>query len=333
MPSVSLHDIQRLCKWSTVTLGALCLVMVAAAFVHPGDALYARVIRNEQKQMPWRVFEMDEVDKGVSVLQDTNIVFHLPLSMTETPREVLLGHRGKEVRYWGYCFPQNYDPKVVEKRQGLPGLLFLSEKEREIREAINPSLKEPAFSPFNLPTKREVEVPQQFYEIRHQIESFTAGMMCYLMTEATLTLGPDADGDGLNAQLEREIGTNHETPDSDGDGIWDGIEYLGKTNPLLRDTDSDGLIDGIEDKNWNGKINKGESDPKVWDSDRDGLCDGYCRVRLGNGKQVFLGEDLNLNGKLDTNETSPVKLDTDGDTLIDYQERLNCLQKPGGAGC
>lgn len=334
MAALSLQHVQSLCKWSTITLGALCMLVIGIAFVRPGDRMEALIMRNQKQSIPWRIFEVDDIERGVTAPESTHVVFHLPLTMADTHREVLFGHRGKEVRYWGYCFPQNYDPKIAERRQGLPGLLFLSEKERAVREERTPSRAEPSFSPYRLPTKEEIEDPKRDVgTIRHQIETFTAGMMCYVMTEQSLALGPDRDGDALNVQLEREIGTNIEMPDTDGDGVWDGTEYLGHINPLLRDMDSDGLVDGIEDKNWNGKTDRGETDPRAWDSDRDGLCDGFCRVKLGNGQNVFLGEDLNLNGTVDQSETNPLKPDTDGDGMIDYQERLQCLQKPGSVGC
>ena len=331
----SLRGIHRLCKWSTLTLGTLCLLMIGIAFLNPeGEALQGIIIRKNKAQMPWKIIESEQIRLGVVIPENTNVIFHLPVDMTEIDREVLLGQHGKDVRYWGYCLPGNYDPKIVERREGLPGLLFLSEKERAIREAAVPVHTAPTLSPFSFPTQEDFTLPETKKGIiRHQVETFNGGFMCYIMTEQSLSLGLDSDADRLNTELEREIGTNPETPDTEGDGLWDGVEYLTKTNPMLRDSDGDGLIDGVEDKNWNGRVNSGETDPRMWDSDRDGLCDGICRVKLGNGQQVFLGEDINLNGKVDDKETDPLKQDTDGDGTIDYVERLNCLKNKSAQGC
>lgn len=322
------HIIQTLCRWSVVSLGALCLFVIVISFAAPeGGTITGLIVRAKPKPLPWRVLETEEVQNGVLIPENTHAVIHLPLNLADTGREVLLGHQGKNIRYWGYCFPQNYDPKAVQKRLGVPGLLFLSEKEQEMREKERPVIIPPVFSPFALPTKEQIENPRAHVgAIRNQIETFGAGMMCYVMTEKPLALGPDEDEDRLNAELEHEIGTNREVPDTDSDGINDGVEYLTGTNPLLRDTDGDSLVDGLEDKNWNGKQDRGETDPRAKDSDRDGLCDGICRVKLGNGKSVFLGEDLNLNGRLDQGETDPLKYATRGD-YNDYSWRINCMDK------
>lgn len=305
MPADPLSTVSRLCKWTTVTLGSLCLFTIAVAFVHPGDRLESLIFRQKNVEMPWKMFQSEDVERGVVIPSSTHVIFHLPLDMKETEREVLFGGRGKDVRYWGYCFAENYDPRTRERREGLPGLLFLSEKERAVRaEAASAQTG-----------------PVQNSLIRHQVETFSAGMICYVMAEQTLTLGIDSDNDRLNTQLEHEIGTNPAVSDTDSDGIPDGTEFP-RTNPLLRDSDSDGLLDGIEDANGNGRVDRGETDPRVWDSDRDGLCDGNCRVKLGNGQQVFLGEDLDLDGKFDTGETNPLSKDTDGDGTIDYIEKV-----------
>ncbi len=333
MPGDHLKNVSGLCKWFSIGLGLLCLFVIAFSFFVPGQNLEGYIIRKSTKTIPWRIFEPEEIERGIPAAESTNIVFHLPLNMSDVHREVLLGHRGKDVRYWGYCFPQNYESKITDRREGLPGLVFLSEKEQIEREAARQHAA-PTITAFRFPTRQELEQQEDPKgAIRHQVETFTAGMMCYLMSEHGLALGLDADDDRLNAQLEREIGTNPETPDSDSDGIWDGTEYLNKTNALLRDTDADGLIDGLEDRNWNGRVDRTETNPRTWDSDRDGLCDGICRVKLGNGQQVFLGEDLNLNGKIDSDETDPLKQDTDGDKKIDYAERLDCMKDPETPGC
>ena len=327
---MSLRDlrfVRTLCTWSTIGLGTLCLIVIAVAFASPeGDRLPGIVVRAAKKPMPWRVIETNEVQKGVLVPENTNAVFHLPLSMTETDADVLLGHQSKVARYWGYCFAQNYDPVVAKKRTGFPGLIFLSEKEEKARNVGHAAAGQPVFSPYSLPTQYDIDNPNgPKGSIRNQIVSFGPGMMCYIMSEKALAIGTDDDGDALNGEVEREIGTNPQVPDTDADGIDDGTEYLTGTNPLLRDGDGDGLVDGLEDRNFNGKQDKGETDPRADDSDRDGLSDGFRRVRLGNGQHIFLGEDMNLNGKFDQGETDPLKYATRGN-YNDYSFRLNCIQ-------
>ncbi len=283
------------------------------------------LLSRQPKQMAWKVVEAAEVQSGAIIPASTNVVFHLPLSFTRLHRETLLGHKGKTVRYWGYCFPQNYDPETVDRRRGLPGLVFLSEAERAAQAKIAQSA-EPSFTLRRLPSKADLELPDRaFGGIRHQMDFFTPGMLCYIQSEKSLTIGLDPDSDKVNNALEKELGTDPQRPDTDADGIWDGVEHIAGTDPFLRDTDSDGLLDGIEDTDWDGRIDKGESDPRTWDSDRDGLCDGWCRLRLKGRYEAFLGEDRNLNGELDSGETSPLIVDTDGDGIRDEQEFLNCL--------
>ena len=61
----------------------------------------------------------------------------------------------------------------------------------------------------------------------------------------------DADGDGLSALDEFNVGTDLNVADTDGDGINDGEEVVAGddgfiTNPLVADTDGDGVNDGLE---------------------------------------------------------------------------------------
>ena len=57
----------------------------------------------------------------------------------------------------------------------------------------------------------------------------------------------DADGDGLNHDVELSYGTSPTLADTDGDGLADNQEIqLYGTSPTLADTDSDGLSDGQE---------------------------------------------------------------------------------------
>ena len=332
MPNTHLHQLNRTLRSLTISLGLTTLVVTAFALQGESPLMQAWVV-HKTTTIPWVVIEAAEVGTGVTIPANSHVAFHLPDTFTKINREVLLGLSGERTRYWGYCFPANYDPARVDKREGFPGLLFLSEKEQAIRRAA--AERERAVFPLlELPTKEEADRLQyrKIEKIRHQVEVFYPGSMCYIMTEAPLALGLDPDADRLNSKLEQELTTNATLADTDGDGISDGIEYTSTTSPTLRDSDSDGLIDGIEDANWNGRIDAGESDPRMWDTDRDGLCDGMCRVRLQNRQYVYTGEDKNLNGILDTGETSPVKVDTDGDEYSDQVEYLQCLAN-GKNGC
>lgn len=319
-------------RWTSGLLLVLTVVIGIAAIVNGGTDAQAYLVRKKDPNF-WMVLEEQDILSGSLVPASTNVVLHMPFNAPLIDREILLGQKGKDVRYWGYCFPQNYDPKLVSTRTGFPGLMFLSEKEREIR-AEEAERKVTPFSIGNLPTKAEIERLQNGSKanVRHQIETFKPGSLCYIMSEAPLAIGLDADNDGLNDKLERELSTDPTRPDTDGDGILDGKEYLRQTSPLLRDTDSDGILDGIEDKNWNGYMDVGETDPRTKDTDRDGLCDGNCRIRLSDGQQIYAGEDKNLNGALEEGETDPLLWDSKDDGYGDFQRFLKCLLD-GGTEC
>ncbi|MGK0189553.1 MAG: hypothetical protein ACI9R3_005370 [Verrucomicrobiales bacterium] len=65
---------------------------------------------------------------------------------------------------------------------------------------------------------------------------------------ATLTVYPDADGDGLTDADETDTyGTDPSKEDTDNDGLSDFQEVVTYgTNPLVADTDLDGFLDGYE---------------------------------------------------------------------------------------
>ena len=77
--------------------------------------------------------------------------------------------------------------------------------------------------------------------------------------------GADADGDGLNARLERIAGTNPENKDSDGDGLSDPVE-VGGDPALPLDADGDGRSDAIES---NSADEDGDCLADVYDADPD----------------------------------------------------------------
>ncbi len=299
------------------------------------------------ESIPWKTFDPEELDEGVSAPPGTNVILTIPPDAPAIRRETLFGNRGKDTRYWGYCFDNDYayQRNITVAESGFPGKMFLSEAEREWR-AERVRLKKPLFTIYNVPTKRDLE-SEVNGPIRHQIELFQPGTTCYLMTSKLLPTGTDRDDDGLNARRERDGGTEPLSPDSDGDGIFDGVEKdLLKTDPLRRDTDGDGLIDGLEDKNHNGLPETGETNALRKDTDNDGLCDGYCRQftensicpdNTGNNCKALLygrwmGEDKNLNGKVDTGETDPRLWSTTADGISDMQTYYKCILA-GGKSC
>lgn len=313
----------------TLTLAAACLAAAGVTYMQGWDNVSARIL--PKPEPAWLFIDQPEIMSGALIPADTNVVFHVPDSVTDISREVLFGQRGKLVRYWGYCFDENDEPTVVDTRIGSKRLLFLSEKERAVRAAREAAAK-PELSPFTPPTKaalRRLNQPANKGTIRHQVEVFRADEMCYIMTEENLAIGTDEDGDGLNIKLEQEIATDPLLADTDGDGLPDGIEYKAFSNPLIRDSDSDGLIDGFEDKNLNGRVDFDETSPIELDTDKDKLCDGQCRIRLPNGKTIYKGEDENLNGEIDTDETDPRNKDSNDDGITDYEEYVQCLSKEG----
>jgi hypothetical protein len=291
----------------------------------------------------WRTIEVADMEEGATVPADTNVIFHMPLDADDTYRETLLGNRGKEIRYWGYCFPAKDDPADPPQSNGFPGRLFLSEAERAYR-TDKTQLQVPRYSIFRPPTRaqltRDATRATNHGEIRHEVEIFRGGMTCYIMTQEALPIGLDRDNDGLNSQLEKQYGTDPLNPDTDIDGAIDGSEVFNlHTDPLNPDTDGDGLTDGIE-VHGHERVMPGDTDPLNPDSDHDGLCDGYCRVdRIGQfctaenkmrcidtGNQ-WTGEDRNLDGVIDDkeNETNPTKWSTADDGISDSQKFYQCL--------
>jgi Bacterial TSP3 repeat len=325
MPSPTHH------RLGTLVATALLLAIVSLAvqaWPQSQAELVGAIIRSRQVETPWTIISEEQILGGITAPQNTNVILHVPSSL-ERPigRDILLGGKGKSVRYWGYCLPDDYDPKLVTTRQGTyPGKMYLSEREREVR-AQEEAVRVRRRSPFNIVSILNEEGAQgaEAGRIRHEVDLFLPGALCFLMTEAPLAVGIDSDQDRLNDRAESDINTDPWNADTDGDGLIDGIEVQRQTDPLQRDTDGDGLIDGIEDVNFNGRVDPSESDPRNKDTDRDGLCDGLCLLRLTDGQVAEIGEDLNLSSTLDAGETSPVLRDTNGDGLNDYDAFFRCF--------
>ncbi len=314
---------------------AIAAVIVVGVSSGP-SSLQARVIERQKTTGDWRTLSELDVGSGSTIPQGRHVFFHVPAQVNTIDREVLLGGRGAQVLYWGYCFPGENDAGNLAQSVGFPGKIFLSEAERARRKAIDD--RRNAFLPFRPLTAQ----PQRLTEegpIHHQLDTFRGGMTCYIMTDKPLPIGIDADNDGLNSQLERGHNTNPQIADTDGDGLSDGIEVRTGTNPNRRDTDGDGLLDGIEDANHNGRFEGDETDPRVLDSDGDTLCDGFCHVfrvrkmcKDNKGIQCtdipygqMMGEDKNFNGKVDKGETDPRKASTAGDGINDDVRFYKCL--------
>lgn len=287
----------------------------------------AWLVKKKTAEIPWLVLSPEDVERGASVPPNTNVVFHLPDTFERITRDVLFGAKSDQFRYWGYCIPENYDPEKVARRTGLPGELFLSEAERAYRADLEARHK-PQFSIFKLPSRSDIEAynkPRVSGVIRHQVEVFTPNLVCYIMSEAPISIGMDPDEDGLNNKLESDALTEIDNEDTDGDGVMDGIEVVYNIDPLLKDTDGDNLIDGLEDRNFNGKVDYGEPNPRKKDTDLDNLCDGSCRMQIGNSQVIFYGEDNDLSGDVGEHETDPTVRDTNGDGVTDYQAFFNCM--------
>lgn len=321
------HVFRRNLLGATASLGVLSVGVLGYSFFgsgveHTEGRLVSQHLRKEQV---WETITIEDMRKGDTVQPHIHTLIFIPDEVQRITRRTLLGRIGRDVRYWGYCFPQTLEEMEEVKRRGYPGTLFLSEKERDVQSATISANRRPAITSLQDLTEENLNgtQPRQYNAIRHQKEIFRGGEVCYIMSEAPLSVGTDEDDDGANIKVEDSYNSDPKKTDTDGDGIRDGLEifYLG-SHPDKRDSDGDGIIDGIEDFNRNGRLDPGESNPMVWDTDRDGLCDGLCKVN--NGKELR-GEDKDLDGELDDGETSPVLVDTDGDGILDEQEYYNCI--------
>ena len=336
MVSLNTHTTRKVLQRATMTLGALSLVLVAYGFSRGGfESMEGRLLpKHQMHRSEWETITAAKVLSGSTIPADRNVIVHIPEEITRITRKVLFGRKGDTVRYWGYCFPQNIHDSSNNVRRGFPGDLFLSEAEREFRRQELIAQRRRTFSVFENLTAQDLNETRNRTQsrIRHQVEIFTGGNTCFVMTEKSIPVGADTDGDGLNNALERGYGSDNKNPDTDGDGILDGLEVFRMgSHPTKRDSDGDGIIDGIEDANRNGRFEPGETNPTQWDTDRDGLCDGLCKVNKG---QDLRGEDKNLNGEYEpgSGEYNPRKVDSDGDGVLDEHEVFLCVLG-GGDDC
>lgn len=337
MISLNTQQTRRVMQWATVALGGLSMGLVVYGFAGSSapEGTQARLLPDHlTHRTEWVTITPAQILSGTTIPASTNVIIDLPVEITRITRKTLFGRKGDTVRYWGYCFPQNLDDATANARRGFPGDLFLSEREREVRREILIQQRRRTFSVFENLTAADLNElePEPHSRIRHQLEIFTGGTQCYVMTEKSLPIGADDDGDGLNNALERGYGSDIRNQDTDGDGVNDGLEvFRALSHPTKRDSDGDGIIDGVEDANRNGRFDPGETSPTEWDTDRDGLCDGYCKVNKG---QDLRGEDKNLNGiyEPDQGEFDPRVVDSDGDGVLDEHEVYLCVLG-GGDDC
>ena len=145
----------------------------------------------------------------------------------------------------------------------------------------------------------------------------------------------DTDGDGLDDDLERLLGTDPNGTDSDSDVVPDGQELVDGTDPRVADSDGDGVADADEattDRNVRDSDGDGledgweallATDPLLDDTDGDGLSDG--EEARATGTKPTLG-DSDGDGLLDGDEvftfgTDPLDPDSDEDGLSDGEEQ------------
>lgn len=331
MPKRSLHGARKTLQWLTTGLGVLTLAVVVTA-IEQGTSFEARLLPKHMRgATPWKTISAADMEKGATAPADTNVIIQIPEDAERMTLDVLTGYRGRETRFWGYCFPLDYKRDEALQRRRFPGTVFFSHKEREMREKQQQNQRRADFTVQQNLTEEDLNEERTYRgAIRHQQEIFLPGTSCYLMTEAPLPIGVDNDRDRANAAVERDVGSDAQNADTDADGVKDGPEvFTLATNPVLRDSDGDGLIDGIEDRDQDGRRDLDETDATKWDTDNDGLCDGLCKVEKG---QKLRGEDKNINGIVDEGENNPLLTDSDGDGILDFHEVYVC-ELGGGTEC
>ena len=121
----------------------------------------------------------------------------------------------------------------------------------------------------------------------------------------------DADGDGLNHDMELSYGTSPILADTDGDGLTDSQEIqLYGTSPTLADSDGDGLTDGEEVLVYSTNpnlSNKGDLAPRNQPDGVVNVADLLILVRLvgeldSPSAQEFALADANSDGVLDVRD-------------------------------
>lgn len=327
-------------KYATLTLAGIVVIIVAAVLMrqtNSGTVAGRLISAQQQGVIPTVKFDEQRAIEGFSAPADTSVIFTVPQGV-RIPRITFFGGPDYDMkRYWGYCFSGN---EVENKAKGLmgkamyDGQFFYSLAERKAQSERPKAADTDLPGILNSTITPDKRAPASIAEI------LNGGQTCYVMSEAILPVGIDNDGDELNSERERELGTDPNYPDTDNDGIPDGKEvFVTKTNPKIVDTDEDGLSDRCEDKNMNGTNDSGETSALVPDTDRDGLCDGNgFGARCPEPKQTVcynddqgdrncvsrpstpvFGEDMNQNCTVDKGETDPTNPNTFGPPDWDYK--------------
>jgi len=271
----------RILKIATLLIGLVLLAIIVS--VLKDIDLRGRLVPTEQRrtnrETPVMHFDADRAAEGFTAPADTHVIFTIPTN-ARVSRNIFFGPEYDAVRYWGYCF---YGDEAARKKSGLRGLkiyheerFFYSLAEKRAQGGKPKPTSDDLLGILQSLHGAAPREPDSFYNV------FEAGDTCYVMSSASLPAGLDADGDLLNAALERMLGTHPLIADTDRDGITDGNEYYTtKTLPKEADTDRDGPSDLCEDKDQDGYLDAGETSALTWDTDRDDLCDGWgegCRV-------------------------------------------------------
>ncbi len=317
-------------KYATALLTGLIVLLAFSVWLKNQNTenLAGRALNAQERgETPRMFFDAARVTQGFTAPRDTHVIFTMPRNKRITRMILMGGPDYNKERYWGYCFTGNEEVNKAEGKRGkqlYDGTFFFSKGEVEAQKKRPPSNTDliGIMRSDDLIQQQKGNPPESDFEV------FKDGETCYLMSGVDLPIGLDDDGDTLNNQFERTLGTNSASQDSDGDTITDGIEiFITKTSPVSIDSDLDGINDNIEDKNKDG-ISFGETNPNNPDSDHDGLCDGNgYGGRCPEGfKSPIRGEDINQNGVVDSGETDPTKVDTDGNGVDDRDQRWHELQ-------
>jgi len=333
-------------KYATLTLGAVVGFLIVLALFRGADSgdLAGRLVSTEtQGVIPTVKFDQSRAIEGFSAPANAHVIFTVPSGVRIQRSTFLGGPEFDDKRYWGYCFSGN---EVQNKENGLrgkqiyDGKFFYSLGERKAQSERPPAAADnDLIGILNADDQGAPRAPASIAEILYGDQT------CYVMSEVILPVGIDSDGDNLNNELERELGTDPNGPDTDRDGIPDGTEvFTTKTQPTQYDSDRDGLPDRCEDANMNGQADTDETSALNADTDRDGLCDGngsgtacpepkqtLCLPGPGTdiecdtrpSSPVF-GEDMNQNCKVDKDETDPKNPETFG--LPDWDYKWNKFQ-------